>query len=145
MFGDPVGEPTVVYVLLGPLPDHVAGVDDDEVAGGGEEFFHVGLEDVVLNEVVDDIEGKGEVGPGTCGKEIGLEEAFGGVAGEEGAADFNGFGRDVYAGIAGIAGQFELGAVSAAVFDNRGDVILFYESVEESGLEFGQPVIAART
>ena len=87
----------------------------------------------------------GEIGSGACGKEIGLEEAFGGVAGEEAAADLNGFGRDVDAGVAGISGEFELGAVSAAVFDDGADVILFYEGVEESRFEFGQPVIAACT
>lgn len=145
MFGNPVGEPAVVYVLLGPLLDHVAGVDDDEVVGGGEEFFHVGLEDVVLYEVVDDVEGESEVGAGVRGEEIGLEEALGGVVDEEATADLNGFGRDVNAGVAGIAGQFELGAVSAAVFDDGGDAILFYEGVEEPGFELGQPVIAACT
>ena len=141
--GDPVGEAAMAYVLVGPLFHHVAGVDDDVPAGGGKELFHVCLEDVVLDEVIDDVEGHGKVGAGAGGEEISFEEAFGGVAGEEGAADLNGFGRDVDAGIAGILCQFELGAVSAAVFDDGGDVILLYESVKESGFEFGKPVIAA--
>jgi len=143
VLGDPVGEAAMADVLVGPLFHHVAGVDDDEVVGGGEEFLHVGLEDVVLDEVVDDVEGHGEIGAGAYGEEISFEEAFGGVAREEGAADLNGFGRDVDAGVAGIAGEFELGAVSAAVFDDGGDAIFFYEGVEESGFEFGQAVIAA--
>lgn len=143
MLGDPVGEGAVVDVLVGPVLIHVAGVDDDEAAGGDEEVLHVVVEDVVLDEVVDDVEREGEVGLDGGGEETGFEETFGGIVGEESAAYLDGFGGDVDAGVVGIAGEFELSPVAAAVLDDGGDAVLLDEGVEEVGLEPGQAVVAA--
>ena len=144
MLGHPAGERAVMDVFVVPLLGYVAGVDDDEAVGRGEEFSHVVVEGVILDEVVDDVEGEGEVGFDGGGEETGFEEAFGGVVGEEGATDLDGFGGDVDARVGGVAGEFELGAVAGAVLDDGGDVVLLDEGVEEVGLELGEAVVAAR-
>ena len=84
---DPGGEVPVPHVRGGPADLRVGRVDDDEPPGRGEQVPEVGLEDRVLDQVVDDVQGERQVGgedPAAVGEARAVveEEALGRVAGE---------------------------------------------------------------
>ncbi len=119
---DPVGEPAMPDVPRAEPPTavRISRVDHHVPARTGKERPHVGLKDVVFNEMVDYVEGKTQIGLLDLGTGQQLK-AFGGIVGEPISAACNGAWADVKTDIARILRQRQLRTISAAKFDDRAD------------------------
>ncbi len=138
----PLSEVTVPDVRCRARYFPVGGVDDHEPCPGGEKVRHVGVEDRIFGQVVNDIEGDSQV----CGEKAGpvgeagaviQEEALRRVTGEAAFAQFDGGPGDIQAGIARVVGQRKLVSVTAAELDHRPDFVRSDEIIEERGLGLG--------
>jgi hypothetical protein len=117
--------------------DLVARVDHNEPPGIGEERAHVSAKHLVLDQVVDDVEGEHKIKATEVRRQLaGQIKAFRGVGDEALTARRYRRLRHVDADIAGVSREGELRAVATAKFDDRLDAHSRNEAVQGFRLEF---------
>ncbi len=124
------------HVRGGPALHHVGRVHHHEALARCEQVGHVRLEHRVFGEVIDDVQGDGQVGSeqprpvGEAGAVV-EEEALGGVRGETLLAQPDGRSGYVQPHIARVVGKRELVAVAAPEFQHGAHLVIADERVEE--------------
>ena len=130
---DVIGEPAVADMGHRPSGIHVARVDHHEAGGMREQDAHGVMEDGVLGQMIQHVEGEREFGRGQRPQRLGRDEAPSGVA--RGAAGEGG-GGDIDSDVLSLRlQQCQLRGIAAAQVDQAGDVVFRQEAVDHRRLE----------
>jgi hypothetical protein len=126
--------------------DLVTRIDDDKTGRMREKRTHVGIEHGVLNQVVDNIEGKCETERAEILWYRGCEiEAFSGISSEALLTNCDRPRCHIDTDIAGVVRKGELGTITTAKFDDRLNAVAFDEIIQNFGLEFCETAVGADT
>ena len=141
---DPTREPAVPDVghLESILVVGVAGVKDHIPGRRVEQLIHIGVIDVVFDEVVNHVQRESELGR-FAGIFSHRFEGLCAISGEDLLTACDGTFTDVKTEVGGVIRQPELVAVPAPVLDHRPDPIFLYKSIQDFSFELGQLVIRA--
>ena len=102
----------------------IARVDDGVTLGLGEQRAHIGIEDGVLDEVINDVEGKRQIERAEIvWKSVCQIKTFSRVMRKARGTPFDRESRHIDADIFGIPGQFKLSAVAATEFYDGANVL----------------------